>query len=374
MSKLDINIDFSGLDASDFSDQCEQVILFSRVLIDEIKRKATSPEIHDEYLADLTAKAIAAVLNYKTQKGAKEPKPGQIRDFLAGLMLPDGPCHGGKPLRIGWYDESLWAPLLHVYAQNPAEMAGVQGPLFDHLAWKYIGMSKKAAAKTITEFESVMDAISRRAGKVDYKPLVAEIMQNFDSHVFNYTKLPDLYKAGGVDALIAWGADVSKVCDKGMIDLDACMARSGMYADISKMALSLFAHLERAGTMSTAEADRRRGVLLVAGLEASGRLKNKSDTSQWQSLINQVIGYRNQPLTPRQMISYIRFEADEAKRLEVLGELRAIGSKNVVKAIKTDYHQVAQAEQIRALGVTDGISSNELIRLTGDAFSYDLGL
>lgn len=369
-----IDFDFSNLDATDFSDQCKQVILLTHTYLDGIKESASSNEFYERDLGSLTAKAIAAALNFKAQKGSKEPNPAQIRDFLAGLMLPGGPCHGGKPVRIGWYDESLWAPLLHVYAQNPAEMAGVQSPLFDHLAWKYIGMSKKSASKIIAEFESVMDGLSRHAGKVDYKPLVAEIMRNFDNYVFNYTKLPDLHKAGGVDALMAWGADISKVCDKGMIDLNTCMARSGMYAEISKMALSLFEHLEHVGTIATIEADRRRGVLLVAGLEASGRLKNKSDTSLWQPLIDQVIGYRNQPLTPRQMISYIRFETDEKKRLEALRELRSIGPKNVVKAIKTDYLQVDQAERIRALGVTDGISSNELLRLTGDSFSHDLGL
>jgi len=365
---------FSKLQSINFLDHCGKVIQASNDFLIAIKANATSTETYDEYLADLASKAIAAVIHYKLEDGVKAPEPAQVRDFLAGLMLPGGPCHGAKPQRIGWYGEPLWAPLLHLFAQNPTDMAGVQSPLFDHLAWKYIGMGKKASAKIITEFESEMDMLAMHAGTVDYKFLVAEIMQNFDSYVFNYTKLPDLHKAGGVDALIAWGADVLKVCDKGMINLDTCMAKSGMYAGISKMALSLFEHLEHAGTISEEEADRRRGVLLVAGLEASGRLKDKSNTSEWQPLIDQVISYRNQHLTPRQLLSYIRFETDEAKRLDALGELRSLGPKNVVQAIKIDYQKVAQAECIRELGVTDGLSENELLRLTGHAFSHDLGL
>jgi hypothetical protein len=297
-----------------------------------------------------------------------------VHKFLGDLFLPGGPYHGVVIDHFGYMaNDSLRAPLFQLYLQHPGELQGLQEPIFRHLAWLYIETREGEPAKARKRFEADMSYLAGQLGPVHYKSLVADVMRNFGQFIHNYTKLDTLHDAGGLDALLRWDSDILRVCDSALIDLPTCMARPPMYAKLVRIIFQLTDHLEEQGVISAEEVARRRGILFQGGLEASGRLKKKQDDT-WRPLLNLVAEYKNQPLTPRQLLSYVKIFPDRAGCAEALAELKALGSKAVVKAIETDYVSVERSERIRALGVADGIDSNKLLRLTGEAFSKDLGL
>jgi hypothetical protein len=331
----------------------------------------------EQFDTSLTAKAVTVVKDALAGKDdAKTLRPGLplVHKLLSDLFLPGGPFHGVQVDTFGFMpNNSLWAPLLQLYLQHPGELQGLQEPLFNHLAWLHIESREGVPAKDRLSFVEDMSYLAGQLGPVHYWPLVADVMRNFGKFVRNYTVLDTLHDAGGLDTLLKWDADILTVCDRGLIDLPTCMARPPMYAKLVRIMFQLTDHLEEQGILSVEEVGRRRGVLLQAGLEASGRLKSKNE-DEWRPLLDRVVQYRNLPLTPRQLLSFVKIYEGRAGYDEALAELKAFGSKEVVKAIKTDYVSVERSERIRTLGVADGINPNKLLRLTGEAFSRDLGL
>lgn len=353
-----------------------------------IAKSDLTAEQHNTSMSAITVSLIAEALrgdeNSDSDSDSDVDKDAETEDrrlesllvhkFLCDLFLPGGPCHGVQIDGFGYIGtNALWAPLLQLYLQHPGEMQGLQQPMFNKLAWLYIETRDGAPAKDRISFEADMSYLAGQLGPVHYKPLVADVMRDFGRFMYNYTKLDTLHDAGGLEALLKWDADILTVCDRAMIDLPTCMARPPMYTKLVKIIFELTDHLEKHGVISTEEVARRRGILFQGGLEASGRLKKK-DADTWRPILNLVAEYKNQSLTPRQLLSYVKIFPDRAGYVEALAELKAFGSKAVVKAIETDYVSVERSERIRALGVADGIHPNKLLRLTGEAFSKDLGL
>jgi hypothetical protein len=333
----------------------------------------TADEFNSSLVATVKVVICDAIDSDDSEKNLRDRSP-LVHKLLADLFLPGGPFHGVEIDFFGWMNNnSLWAPLLQLYMEHPGELQGLQEPLFNHLAWLHIESREGVPAKDRLNFAEDMSYLAGQLGPVHYWPLVADVMRNFGKFVRNYTVLDTLHDAGGLDTLLKWDADILTVCDRGLIDLPTCMARPPMYAKLVRIIFQLTDHLEEQGILSVEEVGRRRGVLLQAGLEASGRLKSKNE-DEWRPLLDRVVGYKNLPLTPRQLLSFVKIYEGRAGYDEALAELKAFGSKEVVKAIKTDYVSVERSERIRTLGVADGINQNKLLRLTGEAFSRDLGL
>lgn len=341
---------------------------------DALVKRNCAPEAYNTSMSVMTGSVVAQALSGDENAEDLRPHAPFVHKFLCDLFLPGGPCHGVQvDIFAHLENDSLWAPLLQLYLQHPGELLGLQKPLFKKLAWLYIETREGTPAKDRVSFEKDMSYLAGQLGPVHFKPLVADVMRDFGQFVRNYTVLDTLHDAGGLDALLRWDADILKVCDSALIDLPTCMARPPMYAKLVRVIFQLTDHLEEQGIISAEEVARRRGILLQGGLEASGRLKKKNE-DEWRPLLDRVVEYKNLPLTPRQLLSFVKIYEGRAGYEEALAELKAFGSKEVVKAIKTDYVSVERSERIRTLGVADGIHPNKLLRLTGEAFSWDLGL
>lgn len=337
-------------------------------------KEVPSGEEYEIALAELAKEVVKKALAGDEEAKILRACSPQVHEFLSDLFLPGGPFHGVVIDHFGYMpNDSLRAPLLQLYLQHPGELQGLQEPIFNHLAWLYIESREGTPAKDRVSFEEDMCYLAGKLGPVHYKPLVADVMRNFGQFVRNYTVLDKLHDAGGLETLLKWDADILTVCDRGMIHMPKCLARPPMYAKLVHLFVDLTKHLVETGRISQEQSDQRRGVLLQAGLEASGKLKNKME-AKWRPILDLVVEYKNQPLTPRQLLSYVKHFPDNVRYAEALAELKAFGSEEVVKAIQTDYVVVEQAERIRTVGVEDGIDPNKLLRLTGEAFSRDLGL
>lgn len=297
-----------------------------------------------------------------------------IRKFMGDLFLPGGVFEDARLRYTGFTKSDLWvAPLLHLTLSDPVGMAGVHEISVYRIG--SIHLADDPADKTTIAWsvERDMRLLSHELGAVEHKAFISDVMTNYDKLVTSYAALAEIADAGGLCVVTAWSVDIDALSKNVTLDMRECKARPTMYKKMVEVFLGMMTYLQGRGFITPEEAENRKGLLLQAGLEACGRLKLKDDPN-WNEPLSKVIGFANQPLSPRQALCFLRFAPPGSDYDRVKAALTALPVKELLKAIKRDYDQAEQSSAVRLLGIEKQVIPAHMYRLDGSAFIQELGV
>lgn len=309
------------------------------------------------------------------RSGFRGPALRATRQYLLDLFGQGGIFENVRIDEITFRPcEIVWAPLLHLMADDQTKVPALHKPLMAYLGRIQLESDTDDPKSELGRLQLYMLILSTRLSHVDHDALMAESRRSFLVFMRRATSLQMLLPDGRLDRLVSWDVPMTQV----VLKLEEALIKQSPlsptdFERFRRLLSKIYATASRTAEPVPDELKTRLEESLLRE-SLNGYIRWPEARETYQGLLVEEVASCRQALSLAQWIAVLDIAGASKAPDSAIVALQASSPKEILWSIKKAYNPAHRSRMIRLCGMEVHVHKVEMLQLDAKAFSNDLGV